>query len=398
MTTVRLPLNTALQTTAARLLTPAPARTCAGRIAGSTSVGPRAYSQSCTPRQHARQAALREPFLSPKPVVPGRRNKSPFCVLSPRTPWSGKQGRALYSTQPAVSQEPTIHSLFETKTGTWQYVVVDPSTLNSVIIDPVLDYDPSTRTITTQSADALLSVVKENGYKVQWILETHAHADHLTAAYYLQKQLAEQQGYRPPIGIGKRITQVQKLFGGRYGIPAKEYEGNPDKLFDDDEVFEIGDMKATAIHLPGHTPDHLGYKIGDNVFCGDSIFHVDIGTARCDFPGGSVNNLWKSARKLLAMPDHVKIWTGHDYPPDSRGKPVAYMTVKEHKEQNKHLKDGVTEEEFVALRKERDAMLGEPRLLHQSLQINIRGGHLPEPTEVGHRLLHLPLKVQGVKL
>lgn len=317
--------------------------------------------------------------------------------LPTQNPHIGVKGQASYSTKAAVSQEPTIHSAFESKTGTWQYVVADPSTMTAVIIDPVLDYNPATQVVTTQTADSLLSLVKEKGYKVAWILETHAHADHLTASSYLQKRLAQQQGHRPPIGIGKRIRKVQELFGKRYGVPAEEYEGAFDKLFDDDEEFEIGNLRATAIHLPGHTPDHLGYKIGDNVFCGDSVFHTDIGTARCDFPGGSANNLWNSARKLLGLPDHTKIWTGHDYPPDGRGEPVPFMSVKDHKDQNKHLKNGISEEDFVALRKERDATLGEPRLLHQSLQINIRAGRLPEPTEAGQRLVHVPLKLEGVE-
>ncbi|GAD93141.1 metallo-beta-lactamase domain protein [Paecilomyces variotii No. 5] len=303
----------------------------------------------------------------------------------------------LFQRTAAVStKEPTIHDVFESKTGTWQYVVADPATSTAVIIDPVLDYDRETQVVTTDSADALLSLVKEKGYRVDKILETHAHADHITAATYLQKRLAEEQGHRPPIGIGKRIGQVQKLFSQRYSVPKEEYENVFDTLFDDDETFTIGELQATAIHLPGHTPDHLGYKIGDNVFCGDSLFHADIGTARCDFPGGSANDLYKSGRKLLSLPDHVKIWTGHDYPPEGRDS-VPWISVKEHREQNRHLNDKVTEEEFVAFRKERDAKLAEPKLLHQSLQMNIRAGRLPKPTESGHRMLHLPLKLNGLE-
>lgn len=299
-----------------------------------------------------------------------------------------------YSTTTAGTGEPTIHDVFESQTGTWQYVVADPATSVAVIIDPVLDYDPATQMVTTTTADALLAMVKEKGYKIDKILETHAHADHLTAASYLQKRLAEEEGYRPEIGIGKRIGQVQELFGKRYGVPAEEYEGVFDKLFEDDEVFHIGQLAAQAIHLPGHTPDHLGYRIGDNIFCGDLIFHADIGTARCDFPGGSANHLYHSGRRLLGLPDHIKIWTGHDYPTEERPSPVSSLSVQEHKQQNKHLKDGVTEEEFVALRKGRDSGLAEPRLLHQSLQMNIRAGHLPGPTEAGQRLLHVPLKLK----
>jgi glyoxylase-like metal-dependent hydrolase (beta-lactamase superfamily II) len=183
----------------------------------------------------------------------------PFVANNTRN--AGK-GRASYSIKATVAEEPTIHDLFESKTGTWQYVVADPSTLTAVIIDPVLDYDPTTQVVTTQTADSLISLVREKGYKVDRILETHVHADHLTAASYLQNRLAQVQGYTPPIGIGKRIKQVQKLFGQRYGIPAEEYEGTFGKLFDDDETFNIGNLRAMAIHLPGHTPDHLGYKVG----------------------------------------------------------------------------------------------------------------------------------------
>ncbi|KAI5460056.1 putative metallo-beta-lactamase domain protein [Mariannaea sp. PMI_226] len=293
------------------------------------------------------------------------------------------------------SIEPTIHDVFEPKTGTWQYIVADPSTLSAVIIDPVLDFDASSQTVTTQSADMLLSFMKGRGYKTEMILETHAHADHLTAASYLQAQIFKDQGHKPSIGIGKRINQVQKLFGERYGVSRVEYEDIIDKLFEDDEMFNIGQLRATAIHLPGHTPDHLGYKIGDNVFCGDSLFHADIGTARCDFPGGSATHLYKSARKLLSLPGHVKIWTGHDYPNKQRSAPTSWMTVEEHRKQNKHLRDGISEEQFVAMREERDAGLAPPRLLDQSMQINIRAGKLPQPSESGARMLHLPLKVQG---
>ncbi|CAK7199473.1 hypothetical protein SEUCBS139899_002153 [Sporothrix eucalyptigena] len=291
-----------------------------------------------------------------------------------------------------MSGEPTVHDVFEPKTGTWQYVVADPSTKTAVIIDPVLDYDPATQSITTGAADDLLSLVKEKGYRVERILETHAHADHLTAASYLQSRLAREQNHKPPVCIGKRIVHVQELFGRRYGVVAEEYENVFDILLEDSEVFDIGSLKATAMHLPGHTPDHMGYKIGDNVFCGDSIFNADIGSARCDFPGGNAKDLFRSGRTLLALPDHTKIWTGHDYPPQERGAPVPWMSVHDHREQNKHLRDGITKEEFVSMREERDAGLGEPRLLHQSLQVNIRAGRLPQPTEVGHRLLHLPLK------
>ncbi|CAG7951017.1 unnamed protein product [Penicillium salamii] len=292
-----------------------------------------------------------------------------------------------------ASTEPAVHDVFDTTSGTWQYIVADPSTSTAVIIDPVLNFDPATQAITTKSADALLALVKDKNYKIDKILETHAHADHLSAASYLQSRLLQSQDHKPPICIGKRIEQVQKLFSQRYGVPKSEYKQVFDRLLDDDETFTIGNITAKAIHLPGHTPDHLGYMIGDNVFCGDSLFHADIGTARCDFPGGDAKDLFQSGRKLLSLPGHVKIWTGHDYPPAGR-EPMPWLSVQDHRELNKHLKDGVNEDTFVALRQERDAGLAAPRLLHQSLQINIRAGRLPAPTEAGQRLLHVPLKIE----
>ncbi|KAI1322159.1 beta-lactamase-like protein [Xylariaceae sp. FL0255] len=294
------------------------------------------------------------------------------------------------------SKEPFIHDVFHNESGTWQYLIVDPSSSAAAIVDPVLDFNPATRVISTKAANSLLSLIVESGYHIDRILETHVHADHLTAAFYLQRRLAEVQGFTPPIGIGKRVDQVQALFGARYGVPPEEYQCVFDKLFDDDEAFQIGTLDITAIHLPGHTPDHMGYKVGDNVFCGDSLFIADIGTARCDFPGGSARDLYTSAKKLLSFSDDVKIWTGHDYPSDSRGQPMSWMSVKEHKERNRHVMTSITEEQFLAIRNGRDAGLNEPKLLHQSLQVNLRGGRLPKPNATGERLLHLPLVVKEV--
>lgn len=197
-------------------------------------------------------------LASSRATLPRRRGFSskPSQVIGPH------KDRASYSTKATVVQVPIIHNVFESRTGTWQYVVADPCTSTAAIVDPVLDFDPATETVATQTADALLSVVRDKGYKVDMILETHAHADHITAASYLQGRLAREQGHRPFIGIGRRIVQVQKMFSERYKVPVEEYQGVFDKLFDDDETFHIGSLTATAIHLPGHTPDHLGYKIG----------------------------------------------------------------------------------------------------------------------------------------
>jgi glyoxylase-like metal-dependent hydrolase (beta-lactamase superfamily II) len=304
--------------------------------------------------------------------------------------YSFQLANSTHSNQSAMPCSPTIHPLYEPQTGTWQYIVADPSTREAVIIDSVLDYDPSTRTISTQSADTLLSLITNEHYTISRILETHIHADHLTAASYLASRFKEKQGFKPPICIGKRITQVQVLFGKKYGINPKEYEGAFDYFFDDGEEFFIGDLAAKTIHLPGHTPDHIGYIIGDNVFSGDSLFHPSLGTARCDFPGGNASALFQSSRKLLSLPGNTKIWTGHDYPSKERGVAVPWTSVMDHKDGNKHVRNGVKEDEFVEMRQERDGMLGEPRLLHESLQVNVRAGRLP-----GERMLCLPVKVEG---
>ncbi|OJJ46003.1 hypothetical protein ASPZODRAFT_67281 [Penicilliopsis zonata CBS 506.65] len=301
------------------------------------------------------------------------------------------------STSPPTSTSPftpTIHPIFESSTGTWQYIVACPSTHRAAIIDPVLDYDRATQTVSPTTALALLEQVSRAGYTVEMILESHVHADHLTAAFFLQNRLARAQGgLRPPIGIGKRVEQVQRQFGRRYSIGDDEYVGVFDRLFDDNEIFAIGDLRGEVMHLPGHTPDHLGYKFGDDVFCGDSLFHPDIGTARCDFPGGSSEALFRSGRRLLALPGHVRIWTGHDYPPADGARPaVPWTSVAEHRAQNKHLMDGISQQDFVALRSARDASMAAPKLLHPSLQINIRAGRMPSPTDKGDRLLHLPMK------
>ncbi|KAJ5661953.1 uncharacterized protein N7477_009569 [Penicillium maclennaniae] len=328
--------------------------------------------------------------LQSRAIVGAYTHSRKAITVSHQTP---HRCHAPYTTSTATT-EPTIHHVFEDVTGTWQYIVADPSTSTAVIIDPVLNYDPVTQAITTHSADELLSLVQEKGYKIEKILETHAHADHLTSSSYLQSRLAQIQDHKPPISIGKRIKQVQNLFGKRYGLARDEYNHVFDKLFDDDETFSIGNLTAKAIHLPGHTPDHLGYQIGgkyQNVFCGDSIFHAEIGTARCDFPGGDATQLFRSGRRLLELPDDVKIWPGHDYPSDGR-EPVPWMSVRDQKKLNKHLGAKVSEEEFVQMRDERDRMLKAPRLLHQSLQMNIRAGRLPK-VEEGFRMLRLPLKV-----
>lgn len=286
---------------------------------------------------------------------------------------------------------PDVMTCFEPVTATWQYIVSDPSTHDAVIIDSVLDFDPATSRISTSSADALLSLIAQHQLTITRIMETHAHADHLTAAKYLQGKLVQSGQAKPPIAIGKRIVQVQNTFAAKYGIPPSELGNVFDHLWEDDEKFNIGELKAQVMHLPGHTPDHVGYKIENNVFVGDSIFNPDVGSARADFPGGSATDLWASTQRLLALPGDFKLYTGHDYPPASRegGEPVPWTTVDEQRSGNKHVKVGSTEAEFVEWRRERDGLLGEPRLLHQALQFNVRGGTLPQGKD---RAFLVPIK------
>ena len=307
--------------------------------------------------------------------------------------------------------EPNVHTLFEPVTGTWQYVVADDSAREAVIIDSVLDYDKSTGKITTQSADQILDLVASQGYTVTRILETHAHADHLTASRYLQNVLSQRQanGPLPQICIGERIRQVQATMSKIYDVPQSDLDNAFDHTFADDETFSIGALEARVISLPGHTPDHIGYIIGSNVFTGDSIFNPDIGSARCDFPGGSATDLYKSMQKLLSLPGHFKLYTGHDYPPDSRDVPVGqnvagskavpFTTVETQGRENKHVRFGTPMEEFVKWRSDRDSSLSEPKLLAQAMRVNIRGGRLPPESTEGLRLTDVPgMVVRTVKV
>lgn len=294
------------------------------------------------------------------------------------------------------SKEPIIHTIFEPTTSTWQYIVADPATKHAAIIDSVLDYNPANATISTSSADNLLRIAKQNDYIISYILETHAHADHLTAATYIQQTLVRSGAPKPDICIGERITSVQHTFAQKYSVPEFEYDGVFDRLLKDGEALPLGELSIEVLWLPGHTPDHVGYIIGGNVFTGDSIFLPDVGSARCDFPGGDATQLFSSIQRLFSFPPTYKLYSGHDYPPnkgEERGEPRAYATIAEHREKNKHVHDGVKAEEFVKWRQERDGSLGEPRLLHQALQFNIRAGRLPAKTEHGHRFVRVPLRL-----
>ncbi len=281
---------------------------------------------------------------------------------------------------------PGIQAFFDDATSTASFLVWDRETRDAALIDAVLDFDPATGKLSTRSADAMLARASEAGLRVVWALETHAHADHLSAADHVRRKTGAR------IGIGARITDVQKRFRTLFGAPEAETEASVfDALFEDGEVFRIGRLDARVLHTPGHTPACVTYVIGDAAFVGDTLFMPDYGTARADFPGGDAATLYRSIRKILALPPETRIFVGHDYLPASRSRPAWETTVAEERAANIHVHDGVNEEEFVALRKARDKTLAAPRLILPSLQVNIRGGALPRPEADGRVYLRTPV-------
>jgi glyoxylase-like metal-dependent hydrolase (beta-lactamase superfamily II) len=285
-----------------------------------------------------------------------------------------------------MSARTHIQSFFDAKTWTVSYVVTDLGTLQAAIIDPVLDYDFKSGHTDTNAADAVLSYVKAEGLTVQWILETHAHADHLSGARYLQEQVGGQ------IAIGEHIRDVQATFKKIYNLERTFLpDGSQfDHLFKDGEVFKIGNVEATALLVPGHTPADMAYLVDGAVFVGDTLFMPDVGTARADFPGGDAHVLYRSIHRLLALPPETRVFVCHDYPPKGRDAKWE-TTVSEQKVSNIHVRDGVGEEEFVAMRKARDATLDVPTLILPSIQVNVRAGQLPPADENGVAYLRIPL-------
>jgi glyoxylase-like metal-dependent hydrolase (beta-lactamase superfamily II) len=283
---------------------------------------------------------------------------------------------------------PTVHPLHHADTGTWSYVVADPATRMAAIVDPVLDFDAKSARIAGTSAQKLLDIVEQHVYDVRWLLETHAHADHLSAAQWLKQRLPA-----ATLAIGTRIRAVQETFAATLDPDgAISTDGSQfDRLFGDDEGFEIGSLPARTIPVPGHTRDSLAYLIGDALFTGDSLFMPDAGTARCDFPGGDAATLYRSIRRLYdGLPNDTRVFVCHDYGPG--GREVACETsIGEQRRNNIHVHDGVDENVFVTLRQARDATLAMPALILPSLQVNLRGGALPEPESNGVRYLRIPL-------
>lgn len=282
------------------------------------------------------------------------------------------------------ARSPRVKGFFDKRTWSVQYVVSDRATRKCAIIDPVLDFDEKAGATATINADAILDYIRNEGLTVEWILDTHPHADHFSAAQYLK----EKTGART--AIGERVVDVQKLWKGIYNWPGFATDGSQwDQLFAQGETFKVGSINAKVLFSPGHTLASITYVIGDAAFVHDTLFMPDSGTARADFPGGDARVLWKSIQEILALPDETRIFTGHDYQPDGRV-PRWESTVAEQKKSNPHLA-GVTEEEFVALRTKRDKTLPMPKLILHALQVNIRGGRLPEPEANGKRYLKFPL-------
>lgn len=283
-----------------------------------------------------------------------------------------------------------IQHFFDTDTATFTYVVSDPATKKCAIIDPVLDYDMFAGKTSTASSDKVIAYVKEHGLSVEWILETHAHADHLTGSHYLKEKLGGK------IGIGEHIREVLKfwvpLFNTGYDTPL---DGSQfDHLFSDGEVFSIGSIEVKVMHTPGHTPACVSYLMGDAAFVGDTIFMPYVGTARTDFPGGSASTLYQSIQKLFSLPETTKIYTCHDYPP--QGQPESHVsTVAEQKAKNSMVHKGVSEGEYVAARNAKDKGKAVPRLLLPSIQVNLRAGDLGEAEANGVQYVKIPLNKLG---
>ncbi len=281
---------------------------------------------------------------------------------------------------------PEIQTFFDEQTSTITYLVSDPESRRAVVIDPVLDFDPKSGRTATRSADRVLDAAKTGNLSIDWILETHAHADHLSAAPYFQKDTGAR------IAIGEHIREVQQVFAPIFDAADITGDGKPfDRLLKDGEILRVGGMTIEVMHTPGHTPACVSYRIGDDVFVGDTLFMPDYGTARADFPGGDARMLYRSIRRLLSLPSHTRLWLCHDYKAPGRDEHAWMTTVAEQRAANVHVRDGVGEDEFTALRTERDKLLPMPVLILPSVQVNIRAGQMPPPASNGQVYLKLPV-------
>lgn len=289
---------------------------------------------------------------------------------------------------------PSVQAFFDPQTATFSYVVHGKGNRHCAIIDPVLDYDPASAQTSTHSAQALLDYIDEHQLKLQWILETHAHADHLSAASWLQEQAGGQ------IAIGAPITQVQRTFKDIYHLgPQQPTDGTPfDVLWHDGDEFQIGDLHVTVLHVPGHTPADMAYHVQDlGIFVGDTLFLPDVGTARCDFPGGCAAQLYESMQRILSYPEDTVLFMCHDYPPVER-EPQYFCTVADQKNHNIHIKNQTSQADFIQLRQQRDATLGLPRLMLPALQVNIQAGRLPQAEANAVQYLKIPLNYFNVPI
>lgn len=282
--------------------------------------------------------------------------------------------------------KPVIRAFFDEPTNTVSYIVADPDTKKAAVIDPVLDYEPSAGQVDTRSVDSLLRVADEQGYTIVWTLETHVHADHLSGSPYIKAKTGAK------IGIGEHIRDVQRIFRPVFDATDLKIDGSDfDHLFKDGERFKIGEQDAEVIFTPGHTPADITYKVADAAFVGDTLFMPDYGTARADFPGGDAHRLYRSIRTLMALPPNTRLFMCHDYKAPGRDTYAWETTVQEEREENVHVKDGVSEDAFVAMRIARDATLSAPRLLLPSIQVNMRAGIFPPAHTNGVRYLTIPV-------
>ncbi len=285
--------------------------------------------------------------------------------------------------------KPEIISFFDEATNTISYVVADPLAKKCAVVDPLLDFDSAAGRITTQSADKIVDCITQKGYQIEWILETHAHADHISACAYLREKLGGKTA------IGKYISNTQEVFSKIFNLgPGFPTDGSQfDHLFDDGEEFSIGDITAKALHTPGHTPACITYVVGDAAFVGDTLFMPDFGSARTDFPGGDAAVLYQSVQKIYSMPPETRLFMCHDYKAPGRDEFAWETTVEEQRKNNIHIRDGVSADDFVEMREARDANLGMPKLVLPSIQINIRAGQYPTAEDNGVSYLKLPINI-----
>jgi glyoxylase-like metal-dependent hydrolase (beta-lactamase superfamily II) len=286
-----------------------------------------------------------------------------------------------------MTSRPIIQAFFDEPTNTVSYLVTDPATRKAAIIDPVLDYDHNAGTVDTRSVESMLKAAEQGGCTIEWVLETHAHADHLSGAPYIKNQT------RAKVGIGEHITAVQRIFRPVFNATDLATDGSDfDHLFRDGEHIKLGELDVEIIHTPGHTPADVSYRIEDAVFVGDTLFMPDYGTARADFPGGDAHTLYRSIRRLLSLSPETRLFMCHDYKAPGRDQYAWETTVAAQRKQNIHVRDGVTEDEFVAMRAARDSTLAAPRLLLPSIQVNIRAGKFPHKAANGLHYLLIPVK------